>query len=73
SSDTGSSGTMMGNGSAMMGGGSAMMGAGTMMGSGMMGNGMTAEHIAEMPADGAFVMLTQVCSACHTKFRAESQ
>lgn len=68
SGDTGmSSGTMMGGGAGMMGGGSGMMGGGAM------GAGVTAEHIAEMPADGAFVMLTQVCSACHTQFRTESQ
>jgi cytochrome c556 len=65
-----SSDTMMGGGSGMMGGGSGMMGGGT----GMMGGaGMTAETIAQMPADGAFTMVTQVCSACHTQFRAESK
>ncbi len=46
-----------------------MMGGGAMMDGGM----MTAEQIASMPADGAFTMVTQVCSACHTKFRTESQ
>jgi hypothetical protein len=58
---------MMGNGAMM--GNSAMMGGGAMMDGGM----MTAEQIASMPADGAFTMVTQVCSACHTKFRTESQ
>lgn len=54
--------TMMGGGASMMGGGSAAM-----------GNAMTAAQISEMPADGAFTMVTQVCSACHTQFRAESK
>ena len=59
--------------SAMMGG-SSMMGSGTtMMGGGMMGAAMTADDIAGMPVDGAFAMVSQVCSACHTKFRAESK
>ena len=58
---------MMGNGAMM--GNSAMMGGGAMMDGGM----MTAEQIASMPADGAFTMVTQVCSACHAKFRTESQ
>ncbi|WP_212524722.1 cytochrome c [Actibacterium sp. MT2.3-13A] len=61
-----------------LGGGSAggMMGAG-MMGGGMMGGqtapgmGMRAEDIGLMPADAAFAMTTQVCSACHDRFRAE--
>ena len=60
--------TMMGGGSGMMGGGSRMMG-----GTGAMGNTMTAAQISEMPVDGAFTMVTQVCSACHTQFRAESK
>jgi len=58
--------TSMG-GTSMMGGGS-MMGGSTMMGSGGM---MDAAAIAEMPADAAFAMTTQVCSACHERFRAE--
>ena len=67
-----SSATMMGSGS-MMGGGS-MMGAGSgMMGGTMMQAAMSAEDIAAMPVDGAFEMVSQVCSACHTKFRAESK
>jgi cytochrome c556 len=32
---------------------------------------MSVEHIGQMPADGAFVMMTQVCSACHDRFREE--
>ncbi len=61
-----SAATMMGSGS-MMGAGSGMMG-GTMMQA-----AMSAEDIAAMPVDGAFEMVSQVCSACHTKFRAESK
>ena len=54
-----------------------MMGGGGMMGAGMMGGqtapgmGMSAEHIGQMPADAAFAMTTQVCAACHDRFRAE--
>lgn len=52
-----------------------MMGQGDMMGdqSGMMGQGgtMSADHIGQMPADGAFTMMAQVCSACHDRFREE--
>jgi len=63
---------MMGQGG-MMGGQSGMMGQGGMMGqSGMMGGQagmMSADHIGQMPADGAFIMMTQVCSACHDRFR----
>lgn len=69
---------MMGNQSGMMGGmmgdQSGMMGQGGMMGwGGMMGQGgmMNADHIGQMPADGAFIMMTQVCSACHDRFREE--
>ena len=55
-------------------------GAGTMMGSGngMMSGGMMgavgtpdADALAAMPADGVFAMMTQTCSACHTKFRVD--
>ena len=60
--------------------GQSMMG-GTMMGGTMMGGSMMAEggHIpdpemlASMPADGVFNMLTQTCSACHTKYRLEKK
>lgn len=68
-------GSMMGGGSGM--GSGSMMGGGSMMGSGsgMMGDAatgmMSAEDIAQMPADAAFNMTTQVCSACHSRFRAE--
>ncbi|EPX82134.1 c-type cytochrome [Salipiger mucosus] len=58
-------------------------GAGSMMGDqgGMMGgaqaadmpmaDAMDAEALGQMPADGAFTMMTQVCSACHDRFREE--
>lgn len=67
------------NGMMASGGGAASTD--TMMGgaSGMMGGAdttestMTVAQIAEMPVDSAFTMVTQVCSACHTKFRAESK
>ena len=62
-----SSGSMMGNSSGMMGG-SSMMGGGSQMGA-----HMTAEQWQQMPADGAFAMVTQTCSACHTKYRVESK
>ena len=53
----------------------AMMGSNSMMGSetGVMHGAMTADDIAAMPVDGAFAMVSQVCSACHTLFRAESK
>jgi len=65
-------------GNGLMHGGGA--GAGNMMGqgNGMMGGGMTGaavtpdpEALAAMPADGVFAMMTQTCSACHTKFRVD--
>lgn len=75
-----------GNGVAMAGsaamGGNTTMGSGSMMGGSMMGSAnmmgggagmMTADAIAAMPADGAFAMTTQVCSACHSQFRAEEK
>ncbi|MDU8912253.1 cytochrome c [Aestuariicoccus sp. MJ-SS9] len=63
------SGTMMSDTGGMMGGSSGMMG-----GSGMMATTvpmMDAEHLAEMPAEAVFTMMSQTCSACHTRFRAE--
>ena len=56
-------GHMTGNMSGMMGGG--------MMGEGHGRGATSAEHIGQMPADGAFVKMTQVCSACHDRFREE--
>ena len=64
-------GGMMGTGQGMMGGNQPMMGAGQ----GMMGTAptqmMTTEMLAEMPVNAGFVAVTQTCSACHQKFRAE--
>ena len=56
------------DGASMMGGGSMMGGDTTMMGGSTM---MDAAAIAEIPADAAFTMTTQVCSACHERLRAE--
>ena len=71
-------GVMMGGAqpaTSMMGAG--MMGGTDMMGgSGMMGGqipAMDLAHIATMPADGVFNMMSQTCAACHTLFRAESK
>ncbi len=62
---------MMGTGQTMMGGNQPMMGAGQ----GMMGAAptqmMTTEMLAEMPVNAGFMAVTQTCSACHQKFRAE--
>lgn len=58
---------------AMMGGDSMMGSSSGMMGGGMMQVTMTADEIAAMPVEGAFAMVSQVCSACHTSFRAESK
>jgi cytochrome c556 len=63
-------GHMSGEMSGMMGGTSGMMGGG-MMGTDHMSGAMSVERIGKMPADGAFVMMTQVCSACHDRFREE--
>ena len=67
-------GLMMSNGvqtdtGSMMGGGSTMMG-GTAP---MMASSMGLEELSEMSADGVFAMVSQTCSACHTKFRAEAK
>lgn len=58
--------TMMSGGSMM--GGNTMMGGDSMMGGSTM---MDAAAIAQMPVDASFAMTTQVCSACHERFRAE--
>lgn len=68
-----------GTGSSNMMGQSTM--GGSMMGGSMMGSSMMAERghipdpemLASMPADGVFNMLTQTCSACHTKYRLEKK
>ena len=59
---------------ATMGGATELMGGTSdMMGGAMMQGAMTVDDISAMPADGAFAMVSQACSACHTKFRAESK
>ncbi len=63
------------NGGAMNGmSGGGMMGGAAMTG-GMMGGAamMSAEQIGAMPANAAFAMVTQVCAACHTRFRTEKK
>ncbi len=70
----GQHGSMMGGTGTMMG--SSGMGSGSMMGAGMGAGGMTGgahsvDDLSQMPADGVFMMLSQVCSACHTRFRSE--
>ena len=61
--------------------GASMMGTGGMMGDqmatgGMMGQSsssmMDLDMLGEMPADAVFTQISQTCSACHTKYRAES-
>lgn len=73
----GSGGSMMGMGT-MMGGQS---GTGTMMGGqsamgGTMGQAaggmMDADMLLPMPADALFTRISQTCSACHTRYRAEA-
>ncbi len=74
-SDNGLAASDEGQGASMMGGETA-----NMMGSsdaGMMGGGatdvLTAEMLADMPINAAFMAVTQSCSACHGKFRAEEE
>ena len=66
-------GSMMGTGNGMMGGNKTMMGSGQ----GMMGSAparmMSTEMLAEMPVNAGFMAVTQTCSACHQKFRAEDK
>ncbi|MCR9111365.1 MAG: cytochrome c [Rhodobacteraceae bacterium] len=71
---------MMGAGQGMMGTGQGMMGAGQGMmgtGQGMMGGAptqmMSSQMLAEMPVNAGFMAVTQTCSACHQKFRAEEK
>ena len=60
------------NAGMMMGASGTMMGSDSMMGAGsMMASVPGREELSEMPADGVFMMLSQACSACHTKYRAE--
>ncbi len=46
-----------------------MMGGGQMMNGGM----PDPDHLAEMPADRVFQMVTDTCSSCHTRFRKEEK
>ncbi len=62
-------GNMMGN-STMMGGQGMMASGGMMGGQAPM---MTAEQLGQMPADMAFAMVSQSCTACHSRFRAEDK
>lgn len=72
-------GAPMGQGNAGMMSGQGMMGQG-MMGQGMMdqggasmmgGAGPSAEHLAALPPDAAFMHLADTCAACHETFRKE--
>lgn len=64
------SGTMMGADNMM--GTQSMMGGDSMMGgSGMMGGAPSAEHLAQMPSEMVFKMVTDTCSSCHTRYRVE--
>ena len=52
----------------------AMMGSDSMMGGGMMADGtMGREELADMPADAVFAMVSDTCSACHTRFRKKAK
>ncbi len=69
----GTSGSMMGTGNMTASG--TMMGANSAMGGvmGQSGDGvMDSEMLASMSADMLFTRISQTCSACHTKYRAES-
>lgn len=67
------SGSMMGRRGAMMGGQNPMMGGQNPMMGANPGTGPMAdpELLAEMPPQASFVRLSQVCTACHTRFREE--
>lgn len=55
-----------------MRGGDAMMGGGAMMAGGaMLGRDLTPAALAEKPVNELFLMVSQTCAACHTKYRAE--
>lgn len=71
-------GLMAGDSSGMssdsMMGADTLMGEGTMMaGVSMMDGTMGLEEFSDMPTDAIFNMVSQTCSACHTKFRTESK
>ncbi|MEY8119999.1 cytochrome c [Falsihalocynthiibacter sp. BN13B15] len=61
----------------MMGGNTSKSASDMMGGGGMMGaspaTNMSVAQIAAMPADQAFTIVSQVCTACHTKYRAENK
>ncbi|CAM4309648.1 c-type cytochrome [Palleronia rufa] len=57
---------------AMMGGdASAMMGGDTSAMMGGTSSEVSMEELAQMPADDVFAEISQSCSSCHTRFRAE--
>lgn len=61
-----------GQGSGMMMGTGSMMGGHSMMGgSTMMDGAPSAEHLAQMPPEMVFKMVTDTCSSCHTRYRVE--
>ena len=64
-------GGMMGTGQSMMSGGQGMMGTGQGMMSGNQTPMMSPELLADMPVNAGFMAVSQTCSACHQKFRAE--
>ena len=62
----GGQGSMMGGQNPVMGGQNPMMGANPNIGA------MTdPDLLAEMPPQASFMRLSQVCNACHTRFREE--
>ena len=69
----GATASMTGTGGMM--GTDGMMGGQTAMG-GLMGQSegdmMDFDMLAAMPSDAVFTQISQTCSACHTKYRAES-
>lgn len=66
---------MMQDGQGMMGGSQGMMGQSSgNAGMGMMSAGPPdAAMLASMPPDGIYLMVSQTCSSCHTKFRLEKK
>ncbi len=66
-------GSMMGGRGAMMGGETPMMGGQNSMMGANPGTGPMSdpELLAGMPPQASFVRLSQVCNACHTRFREE--
>lgn len=66
-------GAGMGAGMGSMMGNQAMMGSKGMMGQMMRDDHLSAENLANMPAQGVFTMIVQTCAACHTDFRSEKK